>query len=310
MNLKTWLLFICLLAPVTETLGLCKKWGDFTKADLDEKYLEETSSLAQSFLVPDRLYQMNDSGDGPNIYLTDLKGTYLGSFELLGVKPRDVEALGSGACPDQKAGEYCLYVGDIGDNLFRRQDTELTIVKEQVAYPPLVDPVLKMKMRYPDGPHNAEGMALHPNGDLIIITKEMTPVTNKVSSANIYRLKREQMKAGTEATLEKLGELDIPSIIESEDGFGQIVTGFDIHPSGTKLLILTYTHFLEVKLDFTRPFPPVKQWRVGVDYQLVKTPELPQQESIIYGRDEKFVFITSEKRKGKGPYLLQGRCLD
>jgi hypothetical protein len=305
-------IFLLQLVFLTNTYAspLCKKWSTYSKiADLDQNHLLEVSGLAWSLKDPQRLYHVNDSGDGPRVYLTDVQGNFEGFFDLLGVNPVDIEALGIGRCPGIK-NENCLFIADIGDNLFRRDWIELIIIKEQLGYAPLVDPLIKMRLRYPDKAHNAEGIAIHPNGDLILITKEKPPVGDKIVSAKVYRLKPELMAHGTVALLDQIGEIDLPVLLSKFESSGQIVTGFDIHPSGSKFLMLTYMNFVEVKLDISKPMPPVHSWKEGVDYNVVVTPTLPQTESIIYTPDDKTILISSEKRKGVGPYLGKVECLE
>jgi hypothetical protein len=54
---------------------LCSKWGEGEKmGTLDYHNLEEASGIAVSRRFPRRLYHVNDSGNWPYFYTTDMSG--------------------------------------------------------------------------------------------------------------------------------------------------------------------------------------------------------------------------------------------
>jgi len=78
---------------------------------------------------------------------------------VMGFDPQDTEALSLGPCP---GGGSCLYLGDIGDNDSKRKAIEIVIVDEVQNFPKTVKARARLKLQYPDGPHDAESMAVQP----------------------------------------------------------------------------------------------------------------------------------------------------
>src|SRR5437899_10812738 len=79
----------------------------------------ESSGVAVSRTYPDVLWTHNDSGDGPYLYATDLRGTDRGALLVPGAQALDWEDMSLGPCPVAflpKAGS-CLYLADSGDIL-------------------------------------------------------------------------------------------------------------------------------------------------------------------------------------------------
>lgn len=126
--------------------------------------LEESSGLA----VDDRgrIWSHNDSGGDPVIYSVSAEGALQGRLTLQGASHVDWEDMDAGPCGDDR----CLYVADIGDNDAER--ARVTIYR--VAVPDSgVDAATAetVHYRYPDGPRDAEGLAILPDGRMIVVTK-------------------------------------------------------------------------------------------------------------------------------------------
>ena len=97
-----------------------------------------------------------------------------------GASAEDLEALDVGPClRAEKDGSFegCVYLGDIGDNNYERNNTKIFIVAEKKSYDGgSVKYKLQLNVRYEDGHHNAEAMMVHPKtGDIYIITKRSDP---------------------------------------------------------------------------------------------------------------------------------------
>jgi len=88
----------------------CTKWAAPVRAGvLDHELIEEASGLAYSSRFQ-RLYHVNDSGDGPYFYQSSVSGRGTRRIEVLGFEPQDVEAMGLGPCGKGT----CVFIGDIG----------------------------------------------------------------------------------------------------------------------------------------------------------------------------------------------------
>ena len=76
-----------------------------------------------------------------------------------------------GPTPD---GRPLLYVGDIGDNASRRASVDVYRVAEPRVGDGATAPAARLRLRYPDGAHDAEALLVDPlRGDLVIVTKAL-----------------------------------------------------------------------------------------------------------------------------------------
>src|SRR5436190_1174098 len=81
--------------------------------------LVESSGVAVSRAYPGVLWTHNDSGDGPYLYATDLRGTDRGALLVPGAQAIDWEDMSLGPCPLAfvPPARSCIYLADTGDNL-------------------------------------------------------------------------------------------------------------------------------------------------------------------------------------------------
>ncbi len=193
------------------------------------------------------LWTHNDSGDEPRLYATDSAGSDLGSVLVEGARNVDWEDLGSGPCPDHPG--LCLYPADIGDN--RRRRDHIVIYRLAEPAPPSgpsdtlrrVPFESALTLRYPDGPHDAEAIAVEPSGAILIITKELSrqPLVFLVAA------RREPQRPGEVDTVRFVGRLNlVPSFAKL-----RMVTGAAVSPDGLTLAVRTYSslHFFRLRAD-------------------------------------------------------------
>jgi hypothetical protein len=302
-----FLLSVLLSTAVNATI--CKEWSAPLKNGvLNHKIVGESSGLEMSSQFADRLYHVNDSGDGGYFYISDSNGSNLQKIVVADFNPMDVEDLTMGKCPGLD--QTCLIIADIGDNLTIRSHVQLVFIEEKSEFAATVVPVKILNVRYPDGAHNAEAIAMHPNGDLYILTKEMKKNGNVPQPARLYVLssaKIQQRKPG-ELEFEFITEIDLPQMLSEFTAFGKIVTGLDIHPSGKHFIILTYEAMLEVAQDLSQKIKPPATWVKGTDYIVTKTMVLPQQEAITYDQEGKRVIYSTEHKKNNEASLWSHSC--
>jgi hypothetical protein len=179
------------------------------------------------------LWTHNDSGNDPIVYAINLAGDSLAAFRVAGANLRDWEDIATAPCPGDRK-EWCLYIGDIGDNSERRRDVTVYVVAEP-------DPrasgasgataaARRVTLRYPDGPHDAEGLAIDPDGNGMIVTKgRRGPILR-------YRIDRTHFLRDS-VTLEPPDTLDVVP----QFAIGRVVTGAAISPGGTRAALRTYT---------------------------------------------------------------------
>ncbi len=289
----------------------CDTWSEpQLRGLLDHQIIPEASGIAVSKAFEGRHYHNNDSGDGPYIYVTDVAGEDTQTVMVDGFEPSDVEAMALGPCPGQ---ETCLYLGDIGDNAKARENIRIVIVPEREQFSGTVAPLKIITAQYPDDAHDAEGMAVHPNGDLFILTKEYNWLTWRAFPAQLYRLSAAQIAAanGEVQELEHLGELDLPHLLAGYDFLGRQVTGLDISADGHRAVILTYRTAVELLFDpLSDAFAEGSQFP-DENIRIVPIEELPQMEAIAYSVDQNaFIYSTEYHEEFGGVPIYEVACLN
>jgi len=266
-----------------------------TITTIKERSISESSGLAASRSTPGAYWTHNDSGDGPFIYAFDTRGDSLGIFRVTGAQAVDWEDMAAGPGPDAR--KSYLYLGDIGDNNEARNEVVVYRVPEPAlnaatrnltkARPGSTEPAEAIRLRYPDGKHDAEALLVHPTtGNIYIVNK--VPIANPV----VYEATA-PFTAGKLVTMKRLGEIHVPSI------FGGVVTGGSISPDGRRVALCDYFQGYEIVLPAgSRDFNDIwKQKMMGFDLGKRK-----QGESITYRLDGKAFLATSE---GKQSPLIQ-----
>lgn len=274
----------------TETYGPPQVLGQ-----LDDPAINESSGIVASRANPGLYWTHNDSGDGPNIYAVDERGARRGTWRVKGASARDWEDIAAG--PGPQTGVSYLYIGDIGDNEGRRSEVIVYRVKEPTIKPadssstklkPLViEDVEVIRLRYPDGAHDAESLLVHPvTGDLYIVSK--IPFANPT----VYKAAA-PLNTNEPTTLKQIAELNVPTL------FGGLITGGDISPDGLRVALCDYVDGYELVLGGARaPFDQI--WK-----QPLKPLDLgkrKQGESIAYRLDGRALLATSE---GAHPPLIE-----
>lgn len=256
-------------------------------ATLTDRAINESSGIVASRSTPGLYWTHNDSGDGPFIYAFDVRGNSRGVWQVTGASAQDWEDIAAG--PGPKRNTPYLYIGDIGDNQERRSEITVYRVREPLLTtaeaastknkPRITNTAESIRLRYPDGRHDAEALLVHPlTANIYIITKVV------FGNAVIYEAAAPQSTT-TVVTLKRLGELIVPSLL------GGIITGGDISPDGRRVALCDYTQGYEIALpdgraDFNTIWKvPVKPFGLG---------ERKQGESIAYRLDGRAVLATSE----------------
>jgi len=260
--------------------ALFERVASFTSA------LRETSGLARSGRSDSILWTHNDSGGDPELSAIGMAGRLRASVTVTGARNRDWEALSAGPCPEGA----CLFVGDIGDNLNERDPVTVYRVPE----PELGDTRVRARawaVRYPGGPRDAEGLAVHPmTGTVWIVSK------GRAHPAQVFRipLAEDADSALAEPVVNLTdGPLPPPSML----------TGAAFTPDGRWLLVRSYVQlfFLPVDADGV-PGPPVSE---PVDL----SPLGERQGEAVETFPDGWVYFTSEAAMaGARPELARARC--
>jgi hypothetical protein len=266
--------------------------------ELEDKSVDESSGIVASRRNRDLFWTHNDSGDGPFIYAFDRAGEKRGTWRLTGAKALDWEDIAAG--PGPQKGQSYLYVGDIGDNGRERREIVVYRVAEPVVAlddvatnrlePQQTEPVDTIRLRYPDKRYDAEALAVHPaTGDLYVITK----TRNTTAAASVYKLAA-PFSTSAVNTLEKVGEVSVPSLLPG------MITGGDISPDGTRLILCDYFNAYELSLPENSGGNFDDIWKQSP--AIVRLGERQQGEAICYRSDGRAILATSE---GSHPTLIE-----
>ncbi|MGH9190739.1 MAG: hypothetical protein ACRD0Q_12060 [Acidimicrobiales bacterium] len=246
-------------------------------ARIESSDIDENSGLAASRRVPGLVWAHNDSGDVPLLYCVDRAGRSCGVWSVTAAKARDWEDMAAG--PGPVAGERYLYMGDIGDNRGDQPAVTIYRVPEPVANPGdgsskarprRTAPAEAIRLRYEDGPHDAEALFVHPaTGDVYVVAKG-------IGAAAVY-------KAGG-GVLRRVGTVAL--------GAGEWVTGGDISPDGRRVALCTYFGGYELTLPAGSDSVFDDVW--GALAVPVDLGDRAQGESVAYGLDGRSLVASSE----------------
>lgn len=290
--------------------ALCPNWDNpEVVGNLNPELINEASGLALSQQYSDRLYHINDSGDGPFFYQTKIDGSVTKKITIAGFNPKDVEDLAYGPCYQ---GDRCLVIADIGDNRKERTTLELVIVKEEEDFGESIEPKAKIVVKYPHAPIDAESLAMHPNGDIYLLGKNTDYHNRRVNPATLYRLSKEKWENYVPATIlefTKVGEIELAYLAYDFGLFGRMATAFDIAKDGKTILILTYENAIEIKADLAvNGLKPTRDMVEKVDYQLIRLPSLPQQEAVVYLSDGSGFLYDTEYHSPNPASIMKVSC--
>jgi hypothetical protein len=237
---------------------------------IEDGAITESSGLVASSTMSGSFWTHNDSGGRPFIYCLESHGRSCGGYAVSGASIFDWEDIARG--PGPEPGTSYLYVGDIGDNTESRSSVVVYRVPEPSGGPPAQ--AAEFVLTYPDGPHDAETLLVHPDtGDLYIISKGSDPVVY-VARAPL-----------SSTTMKIAGKVRIPGLLPGP-------TGGDVSSNGRRVVLSLYSGAVEFVLPPGARFDAI--WRVEPDD--IDLPAVAQREAIAYTLDGRSIVTTSEGR--------------
>jgi hypothetical protein len=139
---------------------------------LQDPRIQESSGMALGRRHPEALWTHNDSGHRAELYAVGADGQTLATLILAGVAGRDWEGMAAGR---DERGRPALFVGDIGDNNGVWSEVAVYRVAEPATLRDATVPAVRYRLRYADGPHDAEALLVDPRGNrLYVATKGLT----------------------------------------------------------------------------------------------------------------------------------------
>lgn len=245
----------------------------------------ESSGLAPSRRGNDRLWLLNDSGSGPDLFLAETGGTYAGTLHIRQAVNVDWEDMDSFLLD----GKPYLLIADTGDNAARRDFCEIYIVPEP-SFPvtgQILDavPAWTIRFRYADGPRDCEAVAVDP------VAKKILLISKRDNPPGIYELPLLPGRPHQIHIARKIGTVRVERPLNAPIvPFGNQPTGLSLSADGSLAAILTYhSVFL---------FPRVKgeSW----EQAFARTPERQtphrqaQGEAITFSNDGRTIYVLSE----------------
>jgi len=165
-------------AAAADRASLVVRWHD--------PAIDESSGLLD---LGDRVATVNDSGDGPLIYVVDsTTGETTGRTTYSADAVVDVEALARGP-------GGTVWVGDIGDNDRARDEVSVYRLPGLGGAGERTVAGRRFDLVHPDGPNDAEALLVHPRtGRLYVVTKGLlggevmaAPATLRADRPNVLR---------------------------------------------------------------------------------------------------------------------------
>jgi len=259
---------------------------------LENEHLVEASGLATSRRDPEILWSLNDGGSKPRLYAFDLTGAHRGRIKLRNAKNRDWEDIASFMLD----GKPYLLVADVGDNDSRRKKVSFYVIAE----PDLgadnkveLKPAWRVDFRYPEGPRDAEAVAVDATNDrVIVLTKrDLPPVLYEVPLRPQGDDTVTATRLGTIESLPRPRRPDVDQAMFTNDWHWQ-PTGMDLSPDGSLAAILTYRAVYVFRLD---PGTNLYDSLSGQAYSL-GLGNFRDAESVAFSADGKSIFVTVERR--------------
>jgi hypothetical protein len=246
--------------------------------------IHESSGAAVSRRHEGIFWTHNDSGD-PLLYAVDAEGRTVGRVRVAGAAVEDWEDVAMAPCP---SGGDCLYVADIGDNDAERPSVTVYRVAEPAPNAAESTPAEPIRLRYPDGPHDAEAMFVLAGAIHVVTKGESGPVA-------VYRAPA-SAAPGAEAVLERIRQLTPDKVDRPER-----ITGADASADGRWVVLRTLrAALLYPAADLAGSGEPRRIDLAGLDEE--------QGEGIAFGPDGSLVVTSEGGGKKKPATIARLRC--
>ncbi len=215
------------------------------------------------------LYAVSDQG--PVVYELDEQCEVTRSVTLK--QPVvDLEDLGQSV-------DGLLWLADVGGN--REPRTEVAVIR----YNPETGNVVRFRMAYPDGPHDAEAVLVTPSAQVLLVTKDETGVSGVYTVENPLQVDRVNR-------MTRVAEVSLREIPGRTRGNGSVlVTGGAVSYDGTRFVLRTYKDAYE----WDAPDTDIVAALVNGRPRVVPLPETPQGEAVTYDEGGAALLVGGEQ---------------
>ena len=230
------------------TRSVCRRFSPAADqtATLSDGTLNEVSGVAASRVHPPLLWVHNDSGGEAAVYAIRPDGTLVTTATIEGATNTDWEDIAVG--PGPQRGVSYLFLGDIGDNasgrdhvtVYRVPEPESTIARRSRSPAPTPS-----RCATPTGRSTpSRCSSTRVRGDLFVIDKKYTSAVGRV-----FRAPKRSLVDGADVTMEEVATFTLaPDESLLTTGVakfpGTIITGADVSPDGSTVLVRTYRRVL------------------------------------------------------------------
>jgi hypothetical protein len=261
----------------------------------------ESSGVASSARSADVLFTHNDSGDRARFFAVGRTGQTIATYTLRGINAADWEDMARGPAAD---GGPALFLADIGDN---EPSTRPSMVVHEVQEPQIgvtpaeIVPTASYTLSYEDGSHDAEAFMVDPlTRDFVVVTKDGFAYDGALAADPGHVLGRSGVYVaqppapGVRGILRRVATIRLDLLADAAfdplaKGRHLLVTGGDISPDRSRIVVRTYVQAFEWRLGSRT----VADAFAGSPAQ-VPLPASQQGEAIGYTADGTSLVTTSE----------------
>jgi hypothetical protein len=229
---------------------------------------------------------------GKHLFAIDDKGNDLGRMNIIGAKNKDWEDI-TRVMSDEGP---LLVIGDTGDNHNGRKKVRLYFVKEPTSgeFKSDLEPVHRLKVRYPDGPRDVESIAYDPASDMILF------LSKRDRPPRLYGVPMDLALVEDELVATFLGEVPgfrPPTRMDMLKSHKRGLwvsqpTGMDISEDGRTAAVITYRSLYVFERHDDESWVEAFQ-REPVEY--LGPPGL-HDEAVSFGHDQHSIYVTTERR--------------
>jgi hypothetical protein len=261
-------------------------------SSFQDPQIDESSGIVASTRRDDIVFTHNDSGDSARFFAIDRRGCTVGVFTAPGVQATDWEDIARG--PGNS-----LWLGDIGDNDAKRSEVVVHRFEEPAvgaagagggcpAAPEQAVAPTSYRLRYEDGPHNAETLLVDPR------TSQVFVITKSFTDGALYAAPN-PLRTDDVNVLRKVADVRAPGL----------ATGGDIAPDGKSVAVRGYGE-IDIRAipngNLAAAFAP------GAPVQRLDAPDSGKQgEGLGYTRTGDGL-MTSSEGVGAPVYLIPLAC--
>jgi hypothetical protein len=266
--------------------------GPTVVGDFGVDAVPEASGLGASRRIPGVLYILDDGPGTSEIWVVRPGSAPLGAMQIAGLRGRDTESLTVAACGSDSE-QWCVYVGDIGDNPRVRETVQVWRLPEpdlSAGIPEQPFAADAITLRYPDGPHDAEALLVDGAGVPHLVTKDAGVGADGRPGLGAARLYAAPGFA--DGVMSDLGAVPLPAPAEplAAAFVGVVVTGGDALPG--RVLLRTYDHIVELTAPSAdAPLADMAAWPA----RELPSPREPQGEAVAYAADGCGLYTVGEQ---------------